>query len=647
MHTIMLFLYIFCLAGAIALLFRRKIEETFAPGISFSVVILYILGLITKNLKFGVYICWTFGIIALCYCILCFLKRRELVIQYCITPGLGIYAIFALIIKKINYGRLFSEWDEFSHWGTVVKNMYILNQFGNVPESTTYFKGYPPGTALWQYFSLQFLGVFSEHIVYVATGLMIVSMFIPIIKYFPKKNVFSAFFCTLTFVLTPSIFLANYFVTLYVDIILGIQTGYIIICGLNKNKQWFDYINIGLTICILCLTKASGIGLAIITLLIISMSKLINLNYMKDWKKAIHICLKGKKSWMISGIYITSIIIGKISWIVYLNLTQTESAWNTEDLNIANLIQLFQGRSEEYRYQVIKNFINALSDITFTIVPVKLNYMTIASIILLAFLFLYKKASKYQININDNRNQFYLDAIQINILIIGLYIGLIIYTISLLILYIFTYSIYEATILASYARYLNTYFVAMLYVLFYLAINQLCLIKNVNSTKIFINYTSFICIISLIIIMLPISNIQKSCEYEITIEQRKNFKHVEVYRNYLENNIGKLYIIDQHSKGTSYWQIRYLLGPMIKTSPNFSWSIGKKYDDKDIWTLEINCNQWLSTLSNDNYKYVYIHNADEQFKNSFNNAFENSEDIINGYLYIFNKNTKKLIRINP
>lgn len=165
-----LFLFIISIAGMATLFFKRRIEETIATTIFSIIAILYFAGMLSGSLLTGICFCGIIGILSVIYIVGKIAADRGSVLRLCVTPGLVIFAMLFIWIMWLNDSRVFSSWDEFSHWGLAVKNMDYFDYFSNHPYSTDTFSGYPPATALWQYLFVKVGGVFSESNVYCAGG---------------------------------------------------------------------------------------------------------------------------------------------------------------------------------------------------------------------------------------------------------------------------------------------------------------------------------------------------------------------------------------------------------------------------------------------------------------------------------------------
>ena len=79
-------------------------------------------------------------------------KDKKEIIHNIITPGMIIFGILTIIIFIFERGRMIAEWDEFSHWGSVVKSMFLTNGLSVKEGSSLMFKSYPPAISIFEYF---------------------------------------------------------------------------------------------------------------------------------------------------------------------------------------------------------------------------------------------------------------------------------------------------------------------------------------------------------------------------------------------------------------------------------------------------------------------------------------------------------------
>ena len=136
-HLILIALFLVVLpAFLLSFLTRRPIELYFAIMLPFYSVWLYLCGMV-NCLKFGLHFI-TVSIVVLVvftcvYSVLQYKKDRtkEAIIQplkNCLSPGLMIFLIGIVFASYMSFGRIYSGNDEFSHWGRIVKLLFIYDQ---------------------------------------------------------------------------------------------------------------------------------------------------------------------------------------------------------------------------------------------------------------------------------------------------------------------------------------------------------------------------------------------------------------------------------------------------------------------------------------------------------------------------------------
>lgn len=128
MEFILLFLIILINAISITAILKNKIEVNIPIAVIGIILIEYIFGLFDK-LLLGVRIIEILTLISTVYMLYAILKKRIKIKEQIITPGLVIYIIICLAIIIVNKNMLFKEYDEFSHWGIIVKHMFEFRKF--------------------------------------------------------------------------------------------------------------------------------------------------------------------------------------------------------------------------------------------------------------------------------------------------------------------------------------------------------------------------------------------------------------------------------------------------------------------------------------------------------------------------------------
>ena len=654
MMACVFYMALLSVSGSVTLFFKRRFEEVIAPVIFSVIITVYVFGLLFDNLSIGVLLIQAIAAMSIIPLFYWFHKARrnseakdkilQHVRQYMLTPGFLCWTIMFVIVFVVYFNKILAGWDEFSHWGLVVKNMFVFDKFGNYSESTTSFRDYPPGTALWQYFTAKvFSRQLGENHIYHAMGWLIISLQASFLKVFSAdavnsslsvcsplqngiikrwgnrlihcvsdKKVREAFFAMLIIMFVPLLFtqyIFIYFNSIYVDIILGILFAYILASGFTEKKfDAFFYINLFLSVSVICLTKAIGVFLAAAALLIILGFQLTEWKKEKSPRSKLQVILL-----TLSGIL--GLIVGKASWSIYLTHTDTPKAWNTKPLTIASILSLAKGKGQPYQYVTIKNFFKAVFEFPIGIFGTVVGWLTV---LIISLIYLRRKLKDRQA------------AKKITFYVSGCFVFTLIYVIGLLALYLFTFTEYDAINTAAYNRYLSTALVGTFVFL------TVCILAHFFNTV--LQLKKPIALLCLIFFVFGLSR------------QYMRYKKEEVVRIGFSNTWtstaesldfdyqkDKIYFICQNSNGQEYWFFRYAITPVNTNSGSAGsaspWSIGTPYNSEDVWTKNITCEEWQSILVQEKYNYVYLYNVDEQFKSEFGNAFENPEEISSKHIY--------------
>jgi hypothetical protein len=605
-------------SSAFAIYFNKKIEETLFLSIATKILILFLSGVLF-NLAIGFYIIIILNIIMLIYNIYSIAKNNKLIKDNILTIGFYLLIISTLLFIWIDKGRASAIWDEFSHWALVVKDMFSLNNFGLGSDSNVIFKTYLTGTGLFQYLCLKLSGVYNESVMYFSFNMIILSLILPILKGFKKMKSIALFLAYFIIIIIPTMFYPSIYSSLYVDGILGITFGYTLYSYyLNYNEKFnvFNFINLLLSFSMLIFIKDFGLVLALIAFCIILFDKLFirnkfRLKWNEIYNRSIHLVLA----------FIPALVI-KIVWTMLLSFNKISLPMDGNSF-LANTKDLLMQRLSGYKAGVAYDYIRALFYTPLTNSSIGITYaMSIGIFIILTYL-LVSNMKK------DKLRQSY---ITLSTLVI---VGAIGYALLILIsAYLTIFTQYEAVRLASFERYLSTYSVGMLILIFALLIdkykddiNKLMrfLILTFGGLLLFANFTAFLNI-----------TIFARADASNTNNIRSAYKEFKVVTDKYMSKKDVLYFISTDDTGIDFFIARYELTPK-KMNLAYGWSIGDKYNDKDIWTVPKTKEEWAKELL-DNYDYVYLFDIDNPFINKYKDLFNISYDKINdNQLYKVNK----------
>ncbi len=620
MSYIICFAIIIVIAAMLAEILKKKIDLTIPIAVMGIVLTIYPFGFFQK-LHWGVYAVCAIAIISIFYLIYKIVKNiqdktEKEFIKRIFTPGLLVYIIFWSISIYLNRGRVLSSWDEFSHWGLIVKNMFHFDSYGTNPETTLLFRGYPPFTAIFEYFFLQMQQTFIEWDIIIAMNILYSSLLLPIFYSIDwKKGLDKLLIYVPLLFIVPTIFNKDFYTTIYVDTILGVFMAYILYAYFFYKEEKVKYISIGLGIIALPLIKSAGTGLAILILLIILVDLLCYKKINKTDKA------NRKKYILILGIILLCLLLGKYSWDIHLKINNTSEAWDTSSITFENIAKLLSGEGKEYQYTVIKNFIK---NFFANPLDISIGSMTTLGLILVYILYSIFMISTIKKNGTDDPKRY-------KIVLLMLIICCVLYLLSLMILYIFTYSEFEAVKLAAYDRYSFIFLTGMFLFNTYVILKNFNGIKQDKQTAIIL-----ITILAMITSHYVINRvIHKDNFIETAQKMRNNYNDITKYESILTQK-DKIYYVSCNSTGFDSHISRFNMIPYrVETALGLfgSWSLGKPRYEGDIWSLDIDIQSWNDILLNQGFTYVYIFKADEIFKQTYGELFENSENIKNKTLY--------------
>jgi hypothetical protein len=211
-------------------------------------------------------------------------------------------------------------------------------------------------------------------------------------------------------------------------------------------------------------------------------------------------------------------------------------------------------------------------------------------------------------------------------------IGVIVYTYGLLVLYLFRFGEWEAVRLASYERYLGTYWAG---IALFVALVTIWLVagsassQETNGPKTNTEGMAELVVAGVVVLSLfALSPVKKLGEFfanphGYSSQVRAQFEPVLEQAKTAGIKPGdKVWVIAQHTTGFEYWVLRYSL--MENSTNPGGWSLGSKLDEGDIWTVEKRAAEWAQELTD--YDYVVLLNATESFATEFGGLFSSTAD---------------------
>ena len=335
------------LSGSVLLCSMGKCSFSDALPLTFIAVafINYIFGLFGA-LQLGFILTMLCAAAAYCAAVYFIIKNRDIkkpAVGRDISP-LIIFTALSLILLFLNYGKLLASWDEFSHWGDVVKMMTTLNVLSTSPASDSLFPEYPPAMALFQYFAEKLYMLITgsrmaEWLLYYSYQLFMFSLYFPLIKKLNLKKLSSYLYLAVLFLL-PTVFQHEVYSKIYIDPFLS--SAFAVLLGtivLSQEHNTLYYIKVFSFLALLTITKTLGILLAVIAFIVF----------------IIYEPQKKIDSFKLFGFL--SVLIPALSWQINVKLSASKAAFNLAEIKSV---------SSEYSSAVLGRYFKLLTSNTYT-----------------------------------------------------------------------------------------------------------------------------------------------------------------------------------------------------------------------------------------------------------------------------------------
>lgn len=535
------------------------------------------------------------------------IKSHDSLKSVLVSPGILYMVIMVVLTCIIIHGFAFDIWDEFSHWGLILKNLFASNGFGNLADSTTYFQSYPQGVSLFVSFFNSFSNSFSEPNALCGMLILSYSQMAILFARVRQNDWKKLLLITGILLILPLVFFNDFYGTVYVDAVMGLIFGNILFFNhIYRKKDLFYAIYMSLQFYLLANTKQIGIGLVAIATLVI----LIDFIYSKKIRQLKAFIFENWQKLLIITIPFVLSFLAYFSWRQYVKIHNISDFFQVVGFKISDLLKLFGGGMPEYRKVTIVNFVsNFFANKQYG--TLSFSYFLFTLVFLIGMYWVYKK------NKGRDKSSFLPQ--------LSVVIGMFIYSGVVLFMYLFAFSEYEARNLASFDRYMSTYFLGLIMLSVFIIVDYVIgLEKRVKMSNVMIAV-----LLLVLLCIAPLGNLIKDTVLSpvtnsIRRQMREPYDIVKKYSDLLNPKTDRIYIVSQGSAGADYWILRYDFTP-VQVSPNYSWSLGAPYSSGDIWTKNKTVKQWSQELQS--YTYVYINKVDERFINDYGELFENRGDI--------------------
>ena len=606
-----------------ALFYQKKFQEMIAISGATVVLISFFCGLL-GFLKESVYIIiglttilWIASLIRLIW------KKGFHNLSHFFNPAFGIFVlvfIFLLFVHSGKGGRLLHLWDEFSHWGDVVKVMVNIDDLSTNPHVQLLFPSYMPGMALFQYFfqKLQIIfsgAIFSDWGLYFCYHLFSCMLLLTLFTATSWKQFFTLFFLFCCTAVIPSFLNPEYLSSIYIDGFVGVLGGVGFALLYQNERSSTTYANL-LTVCIM-LVLAKDVGLA---LAVIIGCALVVQEYVCGNKS---VGIEKKRIMLIAVLTLISILLPKILWEINIRNNQARTVFRTP-IELDTLFKVLLGIDHSYRRTVRNNFLSKLISgrVVLGGISVSITYLILFLLICGVLLVIHSWHNRKDCEMKIGKRR--------NIALITMIVSLLIYTFGLLVIYLFRFDTYESVNLASFDRYMSIILDALIIALLLITIVYF-------QTNKFEWKKQGLCFAMVTFLLIPPVELYRYISRESIIsdnEVQMQYQEIVSKMNALSGGHKKaVWVIAQESNGREIQPIRYGIRP-CETQTGFTWSLSAEESalyDGDIWTCQISAEQWKKELKN--YDYVMIWKDGESFRKDYGQLFENPNSIGSEKIY--------------
>lgn len=518
------------------------------------------------------------------------------------------FTILFIIAIVGGIGRYVHTYDEYSHWAYDAKAVIHYDKLSTSQEIMSKTRRYAPVITCWHYIVAQY-SEFSEPNLYIGLAIFISIFIMSTASYVNNKKYL--FLTILTTYLSCFIFGGVYgFDTLYADLAFSAVFGTTFISYLKtkeNNNKYYDYI-LALLAIILTLIKPSGCTASFALLFYIMLDFIFNNGHKSIFNKIIEFIKK----------YYKLILVVLLSFVIWQGYVKVIDKINVDYYNAdVRPWTLKSDLSKKMNFEFINNFKDKIVEtfddtLIYGIINVSLyEFIIISTLFWFAIFKLKGKDSKQS---------------KKTISFISTYLVFLILT-ALSIFVSFSY--YEASIIASFGRYLNCIHVGGLFIIIYLIFSNIeCKYMNVLAIILFLFLCLSVSFEKSFYFIIDYKDRQKTQEFCQGLTNRFQY----VINN--TNDDSKIFVLDQQDETgiMAMWYARYYLFPrkVNASSDAITWKVKTDKNEYDLQNWGLNKKTFVDHLKKYKFEYIYFYsNRDDllEILDEYYVDFSNEKDM--------------------
>jgi hypothetical protein len=522
-------------------------------------------------------------------------------------------------------------WDEFSHWGVAARNLLLTHSLPS-PQGAIMYQEYPPGAALLEYFAAVNTGG-DESIFYLAHFLLSVVPLATILYGVPWRRVW--WIVILVPALASLAATLNFYIcSLMVDTVLSTNVAAALLWAARLKLTPRALMPLVPPLLVLPLIKGSGLMFALCVTAVLATCWLLEKTWVKQSDRGPASTAFTRRLLPLAGVLLilSAPLWAHYSWALRGQALGITPTFDTNDASVPGAIMACTSYGNPHYSKVVAQFGPALVseplsyrqqernlvtswqqrlDLPDWLAPAPLalpGWLGLTAVLALAgFL---RRPSR--------RKRRRMIVIWTWLAVFG-----VIYALGLLVLYLFCFPLHEAEELASFARYMNTYLLAMLLVGLGLAACEVQAQGSAHRSR-WQRGASAAC---LSLFLLGALSQTTSWNYlptwapfprAVTPDRERLRPAVEQAWQLIPAD-KKVYLVHQGSDGFQFHLLRYELVP--RSTNHGGWSLGRPFFPGDVWSQDLSPKQWASILAQ-GYEYVLLAKTDQTFWDRYGPLFE-------------------------
>ena len=626
--SILFFLILAAAPFFLSVRFGKRFEETVAVSAGAVVLLMFLCGIL-GILAAGVYVVSGIALLLFLLSVYTLVRRRgSAPVSPFFTPAFLAFLLVYAFLLFVHDQRLLHEWDEFSHWGDVVKAMVRVNDFSTSPAAHSQFQSYVPGMALFQYLYQKLVmlfpgGGFTDCGLYFCFHLLAFIFLLPFFTVRRWKAFLPGFALFVCIAVIPSFLQKEYLTSIYIDSFVGLLAGAGFAMLFLREKTPVVTANLLVVCSMLVLSKDVGLlfaGMLACAFILLEIRR----NGLR------------KKTAVLLLLAFAAVAVPKVLWEIKVAASGAEARFR-DPVDFGALFRVITLQDKTYLSTVFNKYFYKLFTATVPLEglsKVSVTYSILSVVLVTLLYWLKSRWTEPAPNLEKDRSA----ACRTALLTAALFL------LGMPLIYMFRFSEYEAKNLASFDRYLSIVFDSLIVMVFLVAAGLL------QEKPRLLKKGLAVCVLVTLVAVTPktfVNYVDRTSVKDTQAAWKQYAPVVEAMQNLAGGEEKKVWIITQASEGADFWALRYGIRP-CNGAQNVGFSLAAETTslfDGDIWTRQLSAEDWQEQLKD--FDYVLLWSVNDTFVADYYSLFERVGEIDSGCIFSVDHDSGLLVREYP